>query len=130
MRAFDRKSQEFRDFVITRIEEPVVLSDDAVADHEKASKTSNGHGSWSFSWCPPDQPHPYITEMDYGMKRELEMRVRAATAGYMLRKWSVDCSPDHSLRGKEFRLWLKNHLTLYGVGDVQYFRTRLFGTAR
>lgn len=48
-------------------------------------------------------------------KGVLEMRVRAATAGYMLRKWSVDCSPDHSLKGKEFRLWLKDHLTLYGV---------------
>jgi hypothetical protein len=33
----------------------------------------------------------------------------------MLRKWSVDCSADHSLKGKEFRLWLKDYLTLYGV---------------
>jgi hypothetical protein len=36
----------------------------------------------------------------------------------MLRKWSVDCSPDHSLRGQEFRLWLKDHLTLYGVENA------------
>jgi hypothetical protein len=49
--------------------------------------------------------------MDDGM---LRMKLRAATAGYILRKWSVDCSPDHSLRGHEFRLWLKDHL-----GDVR-----------
>ena len=117
VRAFDRKSQEFRDFVITRIEEPVVLSDDAVADHEKSEQDIQWTRIVELQLVPhPDQPHPYITEMDYGMKKGvLEMRVRAATAGYMLRKWSVDCSPDHSLKGKEFRLWLKDHLTLYGV---------------
>lgn len=44
--------------------------------------------------------------MDYGM--------RAATAGYILRKWSVDCSPNHSLHGYEFRRRLRDHLALYG----------------
>ncbi len=39
-------------------------------------------------------------------------RVRAATARFMLLKWSVDCSPEHSLRGPEFRLWLRDHLAL------------------
>lgn len=117
VRAFDRKSQEFRDFVITRIEEPILLSDDAVADHEKSEQDIQWTRIVELQLVPhPDQPHPHITEMDYGMKKGvLQMRVRAATAGYMLRKWSVDCSPDHSLKGKEFRLWLKDHLTLYGV---------------
>lgn len=46
------------------------------------------------------------------------MRLRAVTAAYILRKWSVDCSPDHSLRGHEYRLWLKDHLALYGVKNA------------
>jgi hypothetical protein len=29
----------------------------------------------------------------------LSPKAGAATAGYILRKWSVDCSPDHCLRG-------------------------------
>jgi hypothetical protein len=67
----------------------------------------------------PDQPRPEITEMDYGMQDgSLRMKLRAATAGYILRKWSVDCSPDHSLRGHEFRLWLKDPLALYGVKNA------------
>jgi hypothetical protein len=67
----------------------------------------------------PDQPRPEITEMDYGMRDGvLRMKLRAATAGYILRKWSVDCSPDHSLRGYEFRLWLRDHLALYGVKNA------------
>ena len=120
VRAFDRKSQEFRDFVITRIEEPVVLSDEAVADHEKSEQDIQWTRIVELQLVPhPDQPHPYITEMDYGMKKGvLEMRVRAATAGYMLRKWSVDCSADHSLRTPEYRLWLQDPLSLYGVKNA------------
>ena len=57
--------------------------------------------------------------MDYGMQGgALHMKLRAATAGYILRKWSVDCSPDHRLRGPEYRLWLKDHLAIYGVRNA------------
>ncbi|GHU36391.1 hypothetical protein AGMMS50256_32920 [Betaproteobacteria bacterium] len=48
----------------------------------------------------------------------LRIKLCAATVGYILRKWSVDCSPDHSLRGHEFRLWLKDHLALYAVKNA------------
>ena len=48
----------------------------------------------------------------------IRMRVRAAVAGYMLLRWSVDCSPDHSLRGHEYRLWLKDPLAIYGVKNA------------
>lgn len=67
----------------------------------------------------PDLPCPEITEMDYGMVHgSLRMIMRAATAGYILRKLSVACYPDHSLRAYEFRLWLKDHLSLYGVKNA------------
>ncbi len=48
----------------------------------------------------------------------LHLKVRAATVGYVLRQWIVDCSPKHSLIGKEYRLWLKNYLALYGVSNA------------
>lgn len=117
VRAFDRKEQEFRDFVITRIQEPTLLIDSPVAEHEMPDQDIQWTRIVEVELVPhPDQPHPHITEMDYGMtKGVLKLRLRGATAGYMLRKWGVDCSPDHSLRGPEFRLWLKDHLTLYGV---------------
>jgi hypothetical protein len=67
----------------------------------------------------PDQSRPEITELDDCMFRgSLRMKLRAATAGYTLRQWSVDCSPDHSLRGFEFRLWLKDHPALYSVKNA------------
>jgi hypothetical protein len=43
----------------------------------------------------------------------------AVTAGYVvLPQWSVDCSPDRSLRGRKSRLLLKDQLAQYGVNDV------------
>jgi hypothetical protein len=48
----------------------------------------------------PDQPRPEITEMDYGMRGGvLRMKLRAATAGYILAQMECGLLPDHSLRG-------------------------------
>lgn len=120
VRAFDRKSQEFRDFVITRIKRPVVLMGQPVASHETSDQDIQWTRIVELELVPhPDQPRPEITEMDYGMcEGRLQMKLRAAVAGYILRKWSVDCSPDHSLRGHEYRLWLKDHLAIYGVRNA------------
>ena len=68
----------------------------------------------------PNQPYPEITEMDYAMSNGmLQVKLRAATAGYTLRKWSVDCSPDHSLHSHEYRLWLRDSLALYGAENAK-----------
>ena len=119
-RAFDRKSQEFRDFVITRIKNPVVMKGAQVQPHERSDQDIQWTRIVELELVPhPDQPRPEITEMDYSMDSGvLRMKLRAATAGYILRQWSVDCSPDHSLCGHEYRLWLKDHLALYGVKNA------------
>lgn len=120
VRAFDRKSQEFRDFVITRIKNPVVMKGALVQPHERSDQDIQWTRIVELELVPhPDQPRPEITEMDYSMDSGvLRMKLRAATAGYILRQWSVDCSPDHCLRGHEYRLWLKDHLALYGVKNA------------
>jgi hypothetical protein len=120
VRAFDRKTQEFRDFVITRIRKPRLLRSSPVAAHESNDQDIQWNRIVELELVPhPDQPRPEITEMDYGMLNgALGMNLRAAVAGYILRKWSVDCSPDHSLRGPEYRLWLRDHLAIYGVKNA------------
>jgi len=116
-RAYDRKSGEFRDFVLTRISDASVVPASAIEDRERPEQDIQWSRIVELELVPhPDQPHPKVTEMDYGMRNGvLKVRLRAATAGYALRKWSVDCSADHSLRGPEHRLWLRDHLALYGV---------------
>ncbi len=120
VRAFDRRSGEFRDFVISRIQNPRLLSDNDVEAHERPDQDIQWTRIVELELIPhPDQPRPEITELDYGMEQgRLTLKLRAATAGYTLRKWSVDCSPDHSLRGPEYRLWLQDHLSLYGVKNA------------
>jgi predicted DNA-binding transcriptional regulator YafY len=120
VRAFDRKSQEFRDFVITRIKKPILMKGAEVRPHERSDQDIQWTRIVELELVPhPDQPHPEITEMDYSMDSGvLRMKLRAATAGYILRQWSVDCTPDHSLRGHEYRLWLKDHLAIYGVRNA------------
>ncbi|GAB5391227.1 MAG: hypothetical protein Altm1KO_07450 [Alteromonas macleodii] len=58
-------------------------------------------------------PHPknikYATaiELDYAMEEGvLILEVRAAMAGYLLRRWNVDCTKHASLRTGEYQLWL------------------------
>ena len=48
----------------------------------------------------------------------LDVQLRAAVAGYVLRNWNVDCSREHTLEGPEFQLWLKNTPALYGVDNL------------
>lgn len=119
VRAFDRKSGEFRDFVITRIEAPILVDEEP-----KANERPDNDIQWTriveLDLVPhPRLSRPEIIRMDYGMNDgSIRMRVRAAVAGYMLLRWSVDASPDHSLQGPEYRLWLKDHLALYGVKNA------------
>ncbi len=117
VRAYDRNSQQFRDFVLTRIQDPEPRLDDPPQRHERPEHDVQWTRIVELDLVPhPDQPRPEITRMDYGMTEgALRLKLRAAIAGYVLRKWSVDCSPEHRLRGPEYRLWLKDHLALYGV---------------
>lgn len=120
VRAFDRKSGEFRDFVITRIEAPALLDEEP-----KANERPDNDIQWTriveLDFVPhPRLNRPEIIRMDYGMTDgSIRMRVRAAVAGYMLLRWSVDASPDHSLKEEQYRLWLSDPLALYGVENAK-----------
>ena len=120
VRAFDRKSGEFRDFVVTRIEAPILLDEEP-----KANERPDNDIQWTriveLDLVPhPRFERPEVIKMDYGMVGgSIRMRVRAAVAGYMLLRWNVDASPDHSLKEEQYRLWLSDSLALYGVENAK-----------
>ena len=120
IRAFDRKRGEFRDFVVTRIEAPTLVDEEP-----KANERPDNDIQWTriveLDFVPhPRLARPEIIKMDYGMTDgSIRMRVRAAVAGYMLLRWSVDCSSDHSLKDEQYRLWLSDPLALYGVENAK-----------
>lgn len=41
--------------------------------------------------------------------------MRATNAGYLLQLWNIDCSADHSLKGKQYVLALKDPLVLHSA---------------
>jgi hypothetical protein len=120
VRAYDRKSREFRDFVFTRMNDVAVLEAEPIAPEEAPDRDVQWNRIIELELVPhPGYPDPAIVRMDYGMSDGvLKIGVRAANVGYMLRRWNVDCSPDHSLDGPEYALWLRDALALYGASNA------------
>lgn len=116
LRAFDRKHRQFRDYVLTRMNNPKVLDNSPVLKEETAENDVLWNRIIELELIThPNHPRPEIVKMDYAMiDGVLRVRVRAAHAGYMLRRWSVDCSPDHELPPRDYALWLRDPLSLYG----------------
>ena len=120
VRGFDRRSGDFRDFVLTRIADARLLSG-AVKEHETADQDIQWNRITELELVPhpANVQHPDTIEAEYGMTDGvLKIRARAAMAGYLLRRWNVDCTEDHSLKGSEFHLWLRNRQALYGVTNL------------
>ena len=120
VRAFDRRSGEFRDFVLGRLDDARIVAG-AVADHEKPDQDIQWNRITELELVPhpANVQHPDTIEAEYGMAGGvLKVRARAAMAGYLLRRWNVDCTEDHSLKGGEHHLWLRNRQALYGVTNL------------
>lgn len=117
VRGFDRKHNEFRDFVLTRIKAAVVHEDSTLSETELESQDRQWNRFVELELVPhPRIEHSEAIELDYGMTGGvLKLEIRAATAGYLLRLWNVDCSNNYSLIGPEYQLWLSNGQALYGV---------------
>lgn len=120
-RAFDRKSGEFRDFVMTRMLSAEIVDSEIAQLKERMEEDREWMRVIELELIPhPAQADHKIAELDYGMVNgELKLSVRAANAGYILRRWSVDCSSDHYLRGGEYRLALKDPMVLYRVDSAR-----------
>ena len=120
VRAYDRKSNSFRDFVLTRISK-VTIKQQNVEQYEDKLEDHQCMRMMPLQLVPhPNNvEHPTAIELDYGMENKvLELNVRAALAGYLLRRWNVDCTEEASLTGGEYQLWLRNRQTLYGAENL------------
>jgi len=120
VRGYDRKRGEFRDFVLTRIKQVELMRSINVSENELVSEDRQ----WNRFVELQLEVHPNIKyknaiELDYGMVTgSMNIEVRAATAGYLLRLWNVDCSKHKSMAGPEYHLALGNLEALYGVDNL------------
>lgn len=117
VRAFDRKSSSFRDFVLTRISQVDAL----LGSPTKANELPENDVQWSRIielelMVHPAIERPEVIAQDYNFDDGiLRVKVRATNAGYLLRLWNVDCSRDRSLKGKEYALCLRDPLVLHAA---------------
>jgi hypothetical protein len=121
VRAFDRTKGHFRDLVLTRMEDVRALEDcSPPAPQELIAADTQWNRIFTLTLVPhPSRPHPEVIAKDFGMQQgQLKVSVRGAVAGYVMRQWQVDCSPDASMRGKEIRLRLADPATLHGAGSA------------
>ena len=119
VRGFDRKRQAFIDFVINRISKVKPL-DQTPEPYETREADIQWNRIVEMELVPhPRINHPKAIEMEYGMQDGVcKQNVRAAVAGYVLRRWNVDCTENHCLIGAEYQLWLQNSGALYGVENL------------
>jgi len=119
VRGYCRKRQAFVDFVITRITKPKLIEGE-LQPHELAQADEQWNNRVQLELVPhPKLAYPETIALDYAMTNGLlKVNVRAAAAGYVLRKWNVDCTETHNLQGSEYHLWLRNKATLRGVENL------------
>ena len=120
-RCFDRKSKEFRDLVLTRVERPCLIEGGEIEHHEQQDQDFQWSRIVELVLVPhPNHQYPEILARDYGLKEgRIVVPIRAAIAGYFLMQMGVDCTPDHSLDSSRYRLWLKDsEKVLYGVSSA------------
>ena len=121
VRAFDRTKKHFRDLVLTRMERVLPIAPSApLAAEESVSADAQWARQVTLDLVPhPAHPHPKVIERDFGMRQGcLTVTLRAAVAGYVMRQWQVDCSPEARLKSPEFRLWLADPSQLDGVDNA------------
>lgn len=121
LRGFDRSKGHFRDLVLTRMQDVrAVLDGAAPAQQERIEADTHWNRVLTLTLVPhPSCLHPEVVAKDFGMQGGvLKVSLRSAVAGYVLRQWQVDCSPDASLRGHDIRLRLADPTELHGAGSA------------
>lgn len=116
VRSYDRERKRFSDFALTRIAKAQEIEGE-VDDQELLGADEQWARIVEMEFVPhPNIKWPKAVEADYAMEDGmLRIKARAAMAGYVLRRWSVDSTPDHHLDSMSHHLWLRNTQTLYGV---------------
>lgn len=120
IRAYDTQTSQFRDFVISRITAAKII-DKPVEEKQKMLADQQWMRIVPLELVPHPSniEYPEAIELDYSMKQGvLKLETRAALAGYILRRWNVDCSETASKNTPQYQLWLRNCLTLYGVENL------------
>lgn len=129
LRAYDKIKERFSDFVLTRMSRTTLL-DESPKTIEQQAYDHEYNNVISLTICAHDNlKHPEAIEFDYNMKDgKLIKNVRASLAGYLLRRWNIDCSDSGNMKGNEYQLRLANIHELKNIKSM-YFAPGFSSTA-
>jgi hypothetical protein len=120
VRAYCRRKGIFCDFIVNRIKHAEVVWDAKPLPAEDKENDDEWNRMLKLELIPHPKASPEKKAM---IAQEFQMsdgvhvlRVRAALAGYVLRLWSVDCSPTQRL--ELFPLCLRNLMALHDVDNA------------
>ena len=117
LRAYDRNREKYVDFVFSRIQQVDPLEGDTIQDHEHPNNDRQWHSYIDLEIKA--HPHNLADVESFATGADSHsVKIRAAMAGYFLQLWNVDCSPDASLRGKEYQYVLANMAEVAKVADL------------
>ncbi len=120
VRAYCRRKGMFCDFILNRIKTASVIAGSTPKENELKEQDDEWNKMLKLELIPHPEAKPEtraMTEQEFQMVDGVHvLRVRAALAGYVLRLWSVDCSPDQRLR--MLPLCLRNKLALHDVDNA------------
>lgn len=115
VRAYCRTHKAFLDFLLTRITSTADVQGAINVDLESQAQDQEWNREIVLELIPhPRAIHPRAIELDYDLApgQSILQSVRAATAGYLLRSWGVDCSVNAELSPMEYQLALCNPLSI------------------
>lgn len=121
VRAYCRQYSEFRDFVLTRVTSAEIIKGAINRTRESMEQDNEWNSQLILKLIPhPNATHRRAIELDYslGSGETLQIQARAATAGYLLRRWGVDCSPNANLPPHEYQLYLSNRSELGNISNL------------
>lgn len=119
VRAFDTKSNEFRDFVCTRLQN-ITAIEKPIDKIQRKKFDKHWNNIHKITLVPhPSIEHFKAIELDYAMvDGKVELDIREALLGYLMRQWNVDCSLEKTLVGAEYQLKLDNIKELQGIDSL------------
>jgi len=121
VRAYNERSYDYRDFVLSRISQATRL--------QTAAESSMIYDDdWVERICLELAPHPGLSEqqrkgllLDYGATEGIiELEVRRALAGYVLQKLTVDTTESHSMNPNAYQLVLLNREEIAGFAGWSF----------
>ena len=120
MRAYCRKRSTFVDFALRRITSAEIVEESYAKSHESAEADTQWSRIIDLELVVhPSSDCPEMVALDYDLvDGALKVQARASQVGYLLRHWWVDCSVDHRLPSRQYELWLKDSLSIYGASSA------------